>query len=123
MVLVLAGCSNPMSPRQLVGSWDEAFNIPGSFRHMMLDTSTASELFGGGNFCGEAGPCGTFTVSGSTDGDAVHLQFSYSDGTTDQFDGVLINPATLKGVETSKTPGSPARNVTFQRVRTVIVPG
>ena len=123
VAIAIAGCSNPISPQQLVGRWDEAFNIPGSFRHMTLDTSTASELFGGGDFCGEAGPCGTFTITGSTAGDAVHLEFSYSNGTTDKFDGRLINLGTLRGVETSTTPGAPSRTVTFQRTQTVLFPG
>jgi len=39
---------------------------------------TGSMISGGGNWCGEAGPCGTVTVTGTVNGDAVHLDLTYT---------------------------------------------
>jgi len=56
LALVVAGCSDPIGPTNIVGKWDQDFSFPGSFLEMDL-TLTGSMISGGGNWCGEAGPC------------------------------------------------------------------
>jgi hypothetical protein len=120
LALVVAGCSDPIGPTNIVGKWDQDFSFPGSFLEMDL-TLTGSMISGGGNWCGEAGPCGTVTVTGTVNGDAVHLDLTYTAQlpipgpmSTQHFDGRLTTPNALEGSISIGTPGT-AQNVSYHR--------
>lgn len=71
--LVVGGCSSPLDPALIEGTWHEDFGgIPGSYFQMTL-SSTGSNITGTGLGCGEAGPCGTSTIVGNSDSDGIHL--------------------------------------------------
>ena len=117
LAATVAGCTNPLNPAAVAGIWTEDFTIPGNFRQMGI-TNDGSELAGTGNFCGEAGPCGEFTVSGSVVDNEVRLDFRYTNGVIRHFVG-HVKFDTLQGLETgdipSLPPGPPAAAVTFRR--------
>ena len=123
-VLVAGGCSDSVGPGDISGKWAEDFSIPGSFFEMDL-TATGSDISGIGNFCGEAGPCGTITVNGTINGIQVHLNFvstaqvpQVDPIVNSHFDGHLTTPKTLKGTIAIDPPNLPAGNpaeVTYRR--------
>ena len=120
LALVVGGCSDTIGPGSIVGKWDQAFSIPGSFLEMDL-TLTGSMISGGGNWCGEAGPCGIAIVTGTVDGDAVQLDLTYTPQlptpgpmSTQHFAGRLTSPNSLQGSLSIGTPGS-AQNVSYHR--------
>jgi hypothetical protein len=121
LLAVLAiGCSNPVGPRNIVGKWDQDFSFPGSFLEMDL-TLNGSMISGSGNWCGEAGPCGTLTVAGTVNGDAVQLDLTYTlqlpipgPMSTQHFDGRLTSRNSLQGSLGIGTPGS-TQNVSYHR--------
>jgi hypothetical protein len=124
LLAVLAiGCSDPIGPGNIVGKWDQDFSIPGSFLEMDL-TLNGSVISGSGNWCGEAGPCGTLTVAGTVNGDAVQLDLTYTlqlpvpgPMSTQHFAGRLTTPNALRG---SVGVGTPVftQNVSFHRACT-----
>jgi hypothetical protein len=120
LALVVSGCSDPVGPGSIVGKWDQDFSVPGSFLEMDL-TLTGSIVSGSGNWCGEAGPCGIVTVTGTVNGDAVQLDLTFSPQlpilgpmSTQHFSGRLTSPNALKG---SVGVGTPVftQNVSFHR--------
>lgn len=123
-VLLLAlfsiGCSDTVGPGNIVGKWDQDFSFPGSFLEMDL-TLTGSMISGSGNWCGEAGPCGILTVSGTVNGDAVQLDLTYTPQlpipgpmSTQHFSGRLASRNSLKGLLGFGTPGV-NQNVSYHR--------
>jgi hypothetical protein len=84
-------------------------------------TSSGASVSGTGNWCGEAGPCGTLSVVGSVNGSAVHLDLTLTQqlptsGVTsvEHFDGAFSGPYTLVGTETRDGAGSGPQTVTFR---------
>jgi hypothetical protein len=119
LAVVAAGCSNPLAPRAVAGTWAEDISIPGSFRHLVIGAN-GSALMGTGNFCGEAGPCGTFTISGSVVDNEVRLDFAYPDGVSGHFVGHMefdkLSGLETTGAKFSLPPaGTTAYPVTYRR--------
>ena len=121
LCVVLSGCGSdtPLTPTSIDGPWSQDFSVPGSFLTMHL-TSSGSSVAGTGNYCGEAGPCGRVTVSGTVNGSAVHLDLTLTQqqpttGVTavEHFDGAFSSPYAILGTETGDT-GSDAHAVTFR---------
>ena len=120
LALVVSGCSDPVGPTNIVGKWAEDFSIPGSSMEMDL-TLTGSIVSGSGNWCGEAGPCGIVTVTGTAYGDLVQLDLTYTPRlpipgpmSTQQFRGRLTSPNSLNGATGAGTPAF-TPNVSFHR--------
>jgi hypothetical protein len=115
LALVVSGCSSDgLGPRTIIGKWTQDFTVPGSFMEMNL-RSTGSIVSGTGDWCGEAGPCGTLTVAGTINGIEVHLDLSFTpifppqftQSFVDHFDGQLTSFTALKGSITAVIPGQP----------------
>lgn len=120
VAVALVAChSDDLGPRRIDGVWSEAFDNPGSFLIMNL-TLNGSSVSGVGNWCGEAGPCGTLGVTGTLQSTAVHLDLMFTQQiptpdtmTVSHFDGELTLAQSLEGTLTSK--GKPGVHVTFRR--------
>jgi hypothetical protein len=121
LALVVGGCSDTVGPGNIVGKWDQDFSFPGSLFEMDL-TLAGSMVSGGGNWCGEAGPCGIVTVTGTVNGNAVELDLAYTaqlpapgPTSTQHFSGRLASANSLKG---SLNIGTPAvdQTVSYHRV-------
>ena len=71
--LVVSSCSSPLDPKLIDGTWHEDVSgIPGNYFQMTL-SSNGSDISGTGLGCGEAGPCGTSTIVGTSDSKGIHL--------------------------------------------------
>ena len=121
LALVVAGCSDPVGSTNIVGKWDQDFSIPGNFFEMDL-TLSGSIVSGAGNWCGEAGPCGTVVVTGTITEDAVELDLTYSPQvpiagpmTTQHFSGQLTSRNSLQVSVGVGTPG-PIQSISYHRV-------
>jgi hypothetical protein len=119
--LVVSACSSTVDFGSIAGKWAEDFSVPGSSMGMDL-TAYGSVVSGSGNWCGEAGPCGTIGVTGTIDGAAVHLDLSFTQtlpqpapARIEHFDGRLTSPTGLQGSITSDTPGQPTGHIGFHR--------
>ena len=121
LCVVLAGCASDTAPfpTSIDGPWSEDFSVPGSFLTMHL-TSSGASVTGTGNYCGEAGPCGTVSVAGTVNGSAVHLDLTLTQQqpttgvtTVEHFDGAFRSAYTIVGTETSDS-GSGVYTVTFR---------
>jgi hypothetical protein len=117
LALLTVGCSGAgrfVGPVSIDGRWAEPFSFPGSFLNFDL-TSTGSTVSGSGNFCGEAGPCGTISVTGTVVGPTVHLDLTFTEqgpavGQTsiEHFDGVFTSFDVIEGsiaTDTGPVPG------------------
>jgi hypothetical protein len=120
LALFAIGCSDPVGPRNIVGKWDEDFSVPGNIFEMDL-TLTGSTISGSGDWCGEAGPCGIVTVTGTIVGNAVQLDLTStpqfpipSPMSTQHFDGRLTSPNSLRGSISAGTPVF-TQNVSYHR--------
>jgi len=122
LCVVVGGCSSDTAPtaKSIDGPWSQDFSMTGSFLTMQL-TSSGTTVSGNGNWCGEAGPCGTLSVAGTVNGNAVHLDLTLiqqqpTTGVTsvEHFDGAFMGLYTLVGTETSDVAGSGAQAVTFR---------
>jgi hypothetical protein len=122
LCVVLNGCSTDTAPiaGSIDGPWSQDFSVPGSFLTMQL-TSSGASVSGSGNYCGEAGPCGTLSVVGTINGSAVHLDLTLTQqmpttGVTsvEHFDGAFSGLYTLVGTETRDGGGSGGQAVTFR---------
>ncbi|HEX9128406.1 MAG TPA: hypothetical protein VF850_04520 [Gemmatimonadaceae bacterium] len=113
MTLVGVGCSGSLEPGWIAGKWAEDFAVTAGRVEMTLRPS-GNSVTGSGSACGEAGTCGTFTVTGAIDGAAVHLDM----GSTEHFDGILQPSGALQGPATFNIPGRPpvVENLSFHRV-------
>ena len=115
LALVVGGCSSDtLGPKTITGRWVQDFTVAGNFMEMNL-IPLGSNISGTGDWCGEAGPCGTLAVTGTTTGLEVHLDLAFTatfpNGTfpsfEDHFDGRLISPSSLQGTITAVIPGQP----------------
>lgn len=86
-------------------------------------SSTGSTVSGSGNYCGEAGPCGTLAVAGTIDGIAVHLDLTFTEqvprvGHTmiEHFDGQFTAASVLEGSITTGTPDHVPGHTSYRRV-------
>ena len=113
--VVVGGCSSDgLGPRTIIGNWVQDFTVPGSFMEMNL-MSTGSTVSGTGDWCAEAGPCGTLTVAGTINGIAVHLDLTFTptfppqftQSSEDHFDGQVTSFTALKGSIAAVIPGQP----------------
>jgi hypothetical protein len=102
VTLVGLGCSGSLEPGWIAGKWAEDFAVPAGWVEMTLRTS-GNNVTGSGSGCGEAGTCGTFTVTGTVDGATVHLDI----GSTEHFDGELQPSGALLGSATFNIVGRP----------------
>jgi hypothetical protein len=113
-VVTLVGlrCSGSLEPGWIAGKWAEDFAVPAGWVEMTLRTS-GNNVTGSGSACGEAGTCGTFTVTGTIDGGTVHLEM----GSTEHFDGTLQPSGALQGPATFNISGQPpvVENLSFHR--------
>lgn len=122
LCLIVGGCRSDTAPSagSIDGPWSQDFSVPGSFLTMQL-TSSGASVSGTGNYCGEAGPCGTVSVVGTVNHSAVHLDLTLTQqlpttGVTSvlHFDGSFSGLYTLVGTETRDGSGSGAQTVTFR---------
>ena len=71
--VAVSGCSSPVDPKLLDGTWREAnAGYPGNYFQMTLN-SQASTISGNGLACGEGGLCRDVTVVGNVDSQGIHL--------------------------------------------------
>jgi hypothetical protein len=114
LALIVSGCSDAVGPGIIAGKWVQDFTIPGNIVEMNL-TSAGSIISGSGDWCAEAGPCGTLTVAGTTTGVEVQLDLFFTptvppgifQSFEDHFDGRLTSPGSLQGSITAVIPGQP----------------
>jgi len=114
----VSACSSTLDPAMLAGKWSQVEQIAGNSLEMTLTTS-GSNVSGSGSWCGEAFRCGTLTVSGTVNGDAMHLDIAYDSGVIDHFDGRFSLLGTLDGSASTEVPGQvmPATHtMTFRRM-------
>jgi hypothetical protein len=109
-------------PASIDGKWVEGSSVPGSVLLMDL-TAAGSIVSGSGNYCGEAGPCGTVSVAGTVGGIAVHLDLTLTQqvpqvgtATIEHFDGTFTSANTIKGTITTDTPGQVIGHTSYSRV-------
>ena len=110
--LVAAGCSSPVDPKLVEGTWHQDFSaIPGNSFQMTL-SSNGSEISGTGFGCAEAGPCANSTIVGNVDSRGIHLTItSATIGQTpgqlseSRFDGHLFLSDLLIGKLRAVGPG------------------
>ena len=124
VALFAMGCSGAepfVGPAGIDGKWVEGFSIAGNFLNMDL-SSTGSTVSGSGNYCGEAGPCGTLSVAGTIDGIAVHLDLTFTEqvprvGHTmiEHFDGQFTSANVLEGSIATDTPGQVPGHTSYRR--------
>jgi hypothetical protein len=102
-VVAAAGCSSATAPEAITGLWAETQTVPGNSFEMNL-FAAGTRVVGAGHACGEAGPCGDLTISGTSDGSGVHLTIvstittpNPGETTTSQFDGNLVSVDELRG--------------------------
>lgn len=122
--LIVGGCSSTLEPRALEGVWHQNFGFPGAFFEMTL-RSTSSGIEGDGFGCGEAAQCGLYAITGTVDGNGVHLdlvetvqQPQANAVFTWHFDGTRYLSNTMRG--TIRSTGASAEvglkyAVTYQR--------
>ena len=125
LALLAMGCSGAepfLGPASIDGSWAEGFSIAGNFIGFDL-TSTGSTVTGSGNYCGEAGPCGTLSVAGTIDGLGVHLDLTFTEqvprvGQTmvEHFDGQFTSANVIEGSIATSTPGEVPEKISYHRV-------
>jgi hypothetical protein len=127
LALVVGACSSDTTfgPESISGAWAEDFSIPGSFFAMTLGAS-GSTISGDGNWCGEAGPCGITTITGTINGLVVHLDFVVTPqfpqvgaARIEHFDGQLTSSHTLHGSISSEPSGNlpgPTGEISFHRL-------
>jgi hypothetical protein len=110
------GCSDSLAPELLRGNWAAEFSVAGNSSSMTL-TTTGNTVTGTGAKCGEASICTSFTITGTVEGNTVHLDFLSSAAVTDRFVGTLPTAGALRGFETIETTGQPpvTKPVIFHR--------
>ena len=122
---VVTGCSNSVAPGSIDGRWAEPFTVPGNSFQMDL-AANGSTVSGTGTWSGEACCGGTLAVSGTIDGDKVHLDISIFQssggliGATNysHFDGKLILNRVLQGTVKSRDPAnSNGQPISYVRVQ------
>ena len=104
LALAVGACSNALSPGFISGKWAQEFSYPGSSFEMQL-TADGGTISGSGDWCAEAGPCGTVTVTGTINGSAVHLDQTFTPTTPlgiswppkQHFDGRFTSLRLLEG--------------------------
>jgi hypothetical protein len=97
LIAFVAGCSSSTSPSgPLAGTWAGVYTLPGLSSTMTLE-STGSVVLGSGQFCGEALRCGTLTVSGTADGNKIHLDIRYDNGGRLFFNGQVVSYTSIVG--------------------------
>ena len=121
LALVVVGCSDAVAPQNVVGRWAQEIPFPGNSWEMEL-TLSGSNISGHGDWCGEAGPCGTILVTGTVSESNVHLDFVSTAQTptvgspvTSHFDGRLTSATTLRGAVTGDGSGARSSMVTYHR--------
>ena len=125
-IVLLAACSSDgvttPTPATLNGTWHHvrAQNEPPGFFRQFTLTVSGTTLTGSGTWSGEAGPQGTLTVTGSINGDSIHLDLLFTvtiptpgQGFVQHFDGRLSSPTDLIGTITAE--GTPAAAEHFTR--------
>jgi hypothetical protein len=106
----LLACSDSTAPSAstLNGTWSRLGEVPGSSERWTL-TVTGSSIAGTGTWSGEACCGGTLTVTGTIDGDAIHVDVtlvavasfgSVRPDVHEHFDGTLAGADTLVGTGT-----------------------
>ena len=115
---LLIGCSSSTAPARIDGPWFEVFNVGGFSTDMNLRTD-GSVVSGSGTWCGEVLPCGSLTVRGTAIGNLVHLELVFSNGTTQVFDGRVVDDLSLVGKAKWSTGVPESFDVTFMRVPVV----
>jgi hypothetical protein len=114
LAVVVGACSNTLSPGFIEGKWAQEFSYPGSAFEMQL-TTNGGTISGSGDWCAEAGPCGTVAVTGTIKGNAVHLDQTFtptmvpgiSGPSLQHFDGRFTSLRLLEGTLSVDRPGQP----------------
>ncbi|HKR08611.1 MAG TPA: hypothetical protein VJS39_05435 [Gemmatimonadaceae bacterium] len=103
LMVAVAGCSSSTDPLLVNGKWVQDFSFPGSSFEMSL-RDDGTQVSGSGDWCGEAGPCGTVSVTGTSTATGVELDLHYSftgpivgDGGISHFSGRLTSDGKLRG--------------------------
>jgi hypothetical protein len=103
LMVAVAGCSSSTDPLLVNGKWVEDFTFPGNSFEMSL-RAEGTQVSGSGDWCGEAGPCGTVSVAGTSDATGVQLDLQYTptmpnvaSGWTSHFSGKLTSDGKLRG--------------------------
>ena len=122
--LIVGGCSSSLEPGALAGQWHQNFGFPGAFFEMTL-RGTSAGIEGSGFGCGEAAQCGSYAITGTVDGNGVHLDLietvQQPQGNavfTWHFDGHRYLSNTLRGTLRSTGPSAEvglSYPVTYQR--------
>ncbi len=114
LAIVVGACSDTSGPGFIAGKWAQDFSFPGSYFEMNL-TNNAGMISGTGDWCAEAGPCGTVAVTGTTSGGAVQLDLAITATlpsgilySIQHFDGHLTTFASLRGLLTVESPNQAA---------------
>jgi len=105
LAVAVSGCSDTIFPRDsIAGVWTRDFSLAGNFENMGLSID-GNVVSGTGNFCGEAGPCGSLGIVGTISANQVHLDITRTQLTpttgqpvTSHFDGRLTSETVLSGM-------------------------
>lgn len=116
-----AACGTSFDPSTaLAGTWTlTPPGVPGSGLQFTI-SNDGGTVSGSGKRLIEAGPTLAFTVSGTQQGDAVSLTFTYPTGGPDTFSGRLTGVTRLKG--TLRTSEGAAADAEFARIQAVTDP-
>ena len=114
LALVVGACSNTLSPGFIEGKWAQEFSFPGSSFEMRL-TTNGGTISGSGDWCAEAGPCGTVAVMGTVNGSAIHLDQTFTPTfppgilppSVQHFDGRFTSFRLLEGTLSVDRQGQP----------------
>lgn len=90
------GCSDPISPQSIVGTWEEDSSPAGNSLVIVLGLN-GSAISGQGSWCGEALGCGLTNTTGAVTGNKIHLVTAFDNGRIETFDGTLTSSSSLAG--------------------------
>jgi hypothetical protein len=111
LAVALCACSDGVAPGTIAGRWVRDFTVAGSSLEMDL-TNDGGTISGTGDWCAEAGPCGTLAVTGTINGGLVHLDLTLTptfppgvDPGVEHFDGRFTSLQSLRGTLSAEIPG------------------
>ena len=113
LAVAVCACSDGVAPGTIAGKWVRDFTVAGSSLEMDL-TNDGSTISGTGDWCAEAGPCGTLAVTGTINGGLVHLDLTLTptfppgvEPGVEHFDGRFTSLRSLRGTLSAEIPGQP----------------
>ena len=113
LAVAVCACSDGVAPGTIAGKWVRDFTVAGSSLEMDL-TNDGGTISGTGDWCAEAGPCGTLAVTGTINGGLVHLDLTLTatfppgvEPGVEHFDGRFTSFRSLRGTLSAVIPGQP----------------